>query len=82
VLAVPPVTINGKFQFSTNQGYSTTAADNNQILVYGNGATSHPSVTIDGTNYRLEIETIIPTTENNGVYSTVFLIPSQGVKVT
>lgn len=53
VLAEPPVSLNGRFQFKTNQGYPTTNADQNQMLVFGQGGTSYPAVIIDGKSYAL-----------------------------
>lgn len=72
VLSVPPVSANGQFIFHTNLGYPTTAADNNQTLVFGSGGTSHPQVNIDGVPTQLASLSITPTTESAGVYTTKF----------
>lgn len=82
VLRKPPVSANGDFTFGTNEGYPTTSADQNQILVYGNGSTSWPSVRIDGETYKLreswgneESFALKDSTQLNGdVYETVYVL--------
>lgn len=73
---------NGNFQFRTNEGYPTTDADNNQILVYGGGSTSWPKVNIDGTVYTLGTTSITPTVLEGNSYKTVYTIPDKNVQVT
>lgn len=88
VLAERPVDDNGLFMFSTNKGYPTTERDNNKILVYGNGGTSHPLVNIDGSSYDLHhaggvngsYVTRMKTTKNGNSYDTVYKI--NNVEVT
>lgn len=77
VLKVPPVDSNGRFSFATNLGYPTTEEDNNKILVYGNGITSHPKIFIDGTAHNIHSNNSYiaqTTTEVAGVYNTVYKI--------
>lgn len=77
VLRVPPVDGNGRFSFATNLGYPTTQEDNNKILVYGNGVTSHPKIFIDGTAYDIHGNSSYleqSTIEVDGVYKTLYKI--------
>lgn len=53
VLKSPDVSSNGKLDLRTDKGYPTTSADDNQILVFGSGGTSYPSVQIGDKNYFL-----------------------------
>ncbi|MEI4769609.1 flagellin [Psychrobacillus sp. FJAT-51614] len=83
ILKLPPVNSIGSFAFGTDEGYPTSSLDNNKILVYGEGSTSNPAVRIDGVSYKLKTDTnITPTVENNGVYETIYSIPSKNVEVT
>lgn len=82
VLAGTPVTSNGKFAFKTNLGYPTTSADDNKILVFGNGSTSTPRVLIDGTVYSIQNTPITYTVLPNGYHEHVYQIADTGVTVT
>ncbi len=85
VLKTPPVDENGLLTFGTNEGYPTTNADDDQRLVYGEGVTSWPSVRIDDESYFLRNSSttnISKTVENEGVYKTIYTIPSKNVEVT
>lgn len=45
---------NGKMNLRTNEGYPSTSDDDNQVLIFGNGSTSHPAVLFNNTAYPLE----------------------------
>lgn len=87
VLALPPVSSNGHFQFGTNLGYPTTEKDNNQPLVYGSGSTSYPSIKIGENVYGLHtnispnVSILEPMTEKNGQYKVVYQVMDEGVDV-
>lgn len=86
VLSNTPVDLNGSFQFKTNLGYPTTNVDDNQILVYGGGSTSRPSVKIDGTVYQLNTSnpssvSITQTVQNGNRFVTAYHINSENVDV-
>lgn len=79
VLAEPPVGPDGRFQFKTNQGYPTTNADQNKILVFGQGSTSYPALIIEGKPFPFNrpknyidgrIDLIESTNKKNGRYET------------
>ncbi len=91
VLSEVPVDASGRFRFATTGGYPTTEADDNQILLYGQGSTSFPAVRINGTSYYLNPPsagvTVTPTVAEDGVYRTVYNINGsveviQSVRVT
>ncbi|WP_064468666.1 flagellin [Lederbergia galactosidilytica] len=87
VLALPPVSSNGMFQFGTNLGYPTTENDNNQPLVYGSGSTSYPSIKIGAnvyglhTNISSNVSVLEPLAEENGQYKVVYQVIDEGVDV-
>jgi len=85
VLSPAPVDPSGLFRFATTGGYPATDADDSQVLVYGQGLTSYPSVRIDGTTYYLNPASagvvITPTEVEDGVYKTVYTI-NGSVEVT
>jgi flagellin len=90
VLSNSPVGTNGSLQFKTNLGYPTSNVDDNQILVYGNGSTSVPSVKIDGAVFSLNSYyfaanpspvNIIPTVQNGNSFDTVYQITSMNIEV-
>lgn len=77
----------GNFALSTNEGYPGTTMDDNQILIYENaqgfGTSSDPQVLIDGVSYELKSDPTYvsqPTSETNGIYTTVYSI--NNVEVT
>jgi flagellin len=80
VLSNQPVDSDGRFAFATVDGYTSTALDNNQRLVYGQGSTSYPSVRINGESHILYNYVQSPTQESNGVHQTVYQV--QGVEIT
>lgn len=72
----------GKFQFKTKDGYPATAADNNQILVYGDGSTSMPLVSIDGAAFGLRVLDITNTIREGDTYKTVYNVSFKKVEIT
>ncbi|MCW2279465.1 flagellin [Heliophilum fasciatum] len=81
ILSSPPVGNNGNLLFRTNQGYPTTAADDNQTLIFGSGDSAR-SVKVGGTVYQLQSLTITPTIEESGTFKTVYKVPAQDVEIT
>jgi flagellin len=87
VLQTPPVDSLGKFMFKTSNGYPSTEADNDQILVFGNGSTSFPKVQIGGTVHMIQDNQYLqqPTINIGEEYKTVYNIDNveitQNVKI-
>jgi flagellin len=87
VLASPPVDSNGLFLFGTKQGYPTTEMDNNEILVYGAGGTSWPSVKVGENSYVLhggqspKVSVVESMSEENGVYKVKYNVKDIDVDV-
>ena len=91
VLNENAVSGDGSFIFSTKNGYPTTEADNNKILVYGGGSTSWPSLRMNdssvylrgggGINPSLQSVLIEPTSLVDGYQSTKYKIGTD-VEVT
>ncbi|MYL30796.1 hypothetical protein GLW03_13345 [Halobacillus halophilus] len=71
----------GQLALKTGEGYPSTSDDDNKILIYGEGNTSHPAVLIDGTAHRLGPENVsTQTIHESGAYKTVFIV--ENVEVT
>ncbi|WP_158232672.1 flagellin [Sporosarcina sp. P26b] len=83
VLKENAISANGSFMFGTQNGYPTTAADNNQTLVFGNGGTSKPSVRIGNASFPL-IASSTNTTQTTIIdgYLTTKYVINNDVEVT
>jgi flagellin len=74
------VSSDGSLDLRTNVGYPGTIDDDSQVLIFGSGNTSRPSLIIDNTSYALKSNVTQSTSENNGVFTTVSTV--NNVEVT
>lgn len=74
------VDANGRLGFRTLDGYSNATADDNQILIFGNGSTSRPKVMVDGVERSLYDYTTTSTVLNGDTYETVYTVDGISIK--